>query len=333
MAAGILIHNGLYGIFRVKTMESRNYIGSFYELPRNKTDVLFVGSSHAYCGVQPNELWEKYGYSSYVLGCGSQSIPCSYYLIKEALTYQKPKVVFLEVYYMRYSDLYLKEGSLRHVTDGMRMGKAKLEMLRDLLKGMDWKEQASFYLPFIKYHSRWNDLQSYDFHTNKWLLGGNISAKIKKQKAIKFPDGTREIPETPLHYLDLIHDLCEKNDVRLVLFQTPMGKGKYTKKHMMMFNSLEEYCQERGIPFLFEQKYNLANIDYSRDFRNDTHMNCYGASKMTAMLGDYMTQNCALTDHRGDAAYRYWDECLASYLAYDSGNEEPSAAEAEGEEA
>ena len=190
---GILLHNCLYQVLRLKTKESRNYVASFYDVPKNKTDILIVGSSHAYCGVQPNEFWGNYGYSSYVFGSPAQTIPCSYYAIKEALTRQKPKVIFLEVYYTRFDRLYVDPGMLRFMTDAMRMGKAKHELIQDILGNKDWKVKAAFYLPFIKYHSRWNDLQPYDFYWTRWLLGGSPTSKVKKQTFYPVPDSKHDL--------------------------------------------------------------------------------------------------------------------------------------------
>ena len=313
---GILLHNQIYRVMRIKTKESRNYIDSFYDLPQNKADILILGSSHAYCGVQPNEFWGNYGYSSYVLGSPSQSIPCSYYLLKEALNRQKPKVVFLEVYYARFDRLYVNPGMLRHVTDGMRMGKVKHEMIQDILKNKGWKVKAAFYLPFMKYHGRWNDLKPYDFYWTRWLLGGSPTSSIKKQTYRPVPDEKSDLPANVILYLDKIHRLCEENGIQFVLFETPLADNKKTNYMLPYFVALEDYARERGIPFLFEQKYGLADIDYERDFRNSSHLNSHGAKKITLMLGEYLKENFPQTDHRGDPAYDYWEKCYQSYEEY-----------------
>ena len=313
---GILLHNCLYQVLRLKTKESRNYVASFYDVPKNKTDILIVGSSHAYCGVQPNEFWGNYGYSSYVFGSPAQTIPCSYYAIKEALTRQKPKVIFLEVYYTRFDRLYVDPGMLRFMTDAMRMGKAKHELIQDILGNKDWKVKAAFYLPFIKYHSRWNDLQPYDFYWTRWLLGGSPTSKVKKQTFYPVPDSKHDLPGYVTTYLDKIRKLCEENEIRLVLFETPLAKNNNTNYMLPYYVALEDYASENGIPFLFEQKYNLAGLDYARDFRNSSHLNSYGAKKITLMLGDYLKNNFPQVDHRGDPAYNYWEDCYQSYLDY-----------------
>ena len=46
------------------------------------------------------------------------------------------------------------------------------------------------------------------------------------------------------------------------------------------------------------------------------HLNPSGASKVTAFLGEWLTQRYALEDRRGDRAYAYWDENLQKYEAH-----------------
>ena len=88
-----------------------------------------------------------------------QSIASSYYLLKEALNYQKPKILLLESYYFYFDRKYMEEASLRMGFDGMRMGRVKWEMVHDFLDELSIKEKLSFYLPLLEYHSRWEFLK------------------------------------------------------------------------------------------------------------------------------------------------------------------------------
>ena len=55
-------------------------------------------------------------------------------------------------------------------------------------------------------------------------------------------------------------------------------------------------------------------IDWENDtFDGGDHLNLFGARKMTKYLGDYLASECDLTDHRGDPAYRSWQELWTSY--------------------
>ena len=40
---------------------------------------------------------------------------------------------------------------------------------------------------------------------------------------------------------------------------------------------------------------------------------CFGAEQITAYLGEHLLKEYGLEDHRGDPAYRSWDEMVARY--------------------
>ena len=69
----------------------------FYQMKKNTVDVLFIGPSTSGAGFIPQELYNGYGIVSYNLSEGSQSTFTSYYWLKEALKFQKPKVIVLEM--------------------------------------------------------------------------------------------------------------------------------------------------------------------------------------------------------------------------------------------
>ena len=56
-------------------------------------------------------------------------------------------------------------------------------------------------------------------------------------------------------------------------------------------------------------------IDYSTDYFDEdaNHLNLSGVRKVTTYLAEYLVNECILTDHRGDPAYRSWDELLPVY--------------------
>ena len=72
----------------------------FYKMEKDTLDVLFFGASVAVNSFSPQELYNNFGITSYNLGSEQQSIFLSYFWLKEALTYQSPKVVVLDTLYL-----------------------------------------------------------------------------------------------------------------------------------------------------------------------------------------------------------------------------------------
>ena len=65
-------------IFRAKTSNSSDMIHTFYDVEEDTLDVICLGSSHSYYGLQPNVLWNEYGITSCVMGSPQQTASLSY---------------------------------------------------------------------------------------------------------------------------------------------------------------------------------------------------------------------------------------------------------------
>lgn len=72
---------------------------SFYDFTRsNEVDVLLVGNSHLYTGINPNHLSCALGANCFILASPGTTITDSYHALKEGLTRCDPKVVVVETY-------------------------------------------------------------------------------------------------------------------------------------------------------------------------------------------------------------------------------------------
>ena len=76
----------------------------FYSLSPNSLDLVFIGSSHAYCTFDPELIDNSLGTNSFNFGSPLQHADSSYYVLKEILKYQKPEVVIFEIYWDMLDD-------------------------------------------------------------------------------------------------------------------------------------------------------------------------------------------------------------------------------------
>lgn len=318
LGIGLLLYGRISEVLRRKSGAESDMVHSFYEVKEHSLDVLFLGSSHLYYGVQPNVLWREYGIAAYDMGSAEQTVASSYFLLKEAFQYQMPKVAVLESYYLWCPDLYQSEARLRQAFDGMRDGKAKREMVDTMLPELGWKERLTYYLPFLKYHERWNALEDYDFHTKPYLRGARIDYTVAEVENPGIPEETSELPALSLEYLKKIKELCQENNVAFVLVAIPYGTekdaGSYASRQGMNL-ALESWAKEQGIPFLFYQKEKPELIDFTTDFRDQTHLNTAGAETFTVDFGAWLVEQYGLENHRADAAYTGYEEDLKKYEA------------------
>ena len=104
--------------------------------------------------------------------------------------------------------------------------------------------------------------------------------------------------------------LCRENGVEPVFMAIP---APVNAQEQMNMNSVQLIADELGVPFL-----NLFEEEGLLDFESDCydylgHLNPDGASKLTAYLGKWLTENYDLADRRGDVALGHWDENLALF--------------------
>ena len=64
--------------------------GHYLSEEEDSLDLIFFGSSLVYCDVVPAVLWEETGLTGYVLAGPEQTIPMTYYYVREALTPSPP---------------------------------------------------------------------------------------------------------------------------------------------------------------------------------------------------------------------------------------------------
>lgn len=285
---------------------------AFYAQPPGTVDVLFVGSSRVHSNINPVGLWEDYGISSYCLGINSQPIDTTYYVLKEALKYQQPRVVVVEASQIP-SDAE-KQDDYPSI-NGMRYGK---EYLGAVLEKCDPNTAVSSILKFPLYHSRYDmlgkDVYLEDEYPAYPVTGAaGYKGAIEYLYSVPFESYTdeyeekgAEFNETMEGWFDRIVKLCEEKGTKLVFTFTPAvyrfrrsGLDGYFAKHPeLTFINTSDHYDEMG-------------IDTQTDFIEEAHMNTFGSMKTGRFYGKYLSENYDLPDHRGDLNYYSWDENTA----------------------
>lgn len=300
---------------------SSERVHNYYKEEKNSLDVVFFGSSHSYYGIFPMEFWKDYGVPAYLLGTPIQSFGTAYYLMEEAVKTQKPKVMVVEAYVAYLEEKYHteEEGMFQQAMDGMPLSMNKIQMGEDLLSDKTLEQRIPFYFPMVQYHSRWSGLKEKDFAgTDAHYKGG----KPAVAKTVPFPEpkevlGRRELPPVSKGYVDKMIDLCEEEDIALVFCLMPFAgtkKANRYPKQQRIYNDMEAYTAERGVPFLnYTKLADEVGVDYSTDFKDIGHMNATGALKVDRHLFSYLKEHYDLQDRRNDPGYEKWNEDCQRY--------------------
>lgn len=257
----------------------------FYDAPPDSIEVIFAGSSHTMCAVDPAILDRRFGISAY--DCAAPAMPPApiYYLTAEALRVQSPKVAALDVSGAMYE---IKTGGpeFLHVQlDNMKWSKIKWQAIPDLVE--DPGERWEYYFPLIRFHSRWKTLTPDDFAP---VQGDTRGARIRdsvfpvaEPPEIVPPEYTAPIPASSEAYIRKTIELCQSKGVKVLLFNTPdLADALFQGRR----NAVSALAEEYGVPYV-NLMYHLDEMgfDWKTDLFDEGHCNRSGAEKVTAYLG------------------------------------------------
>ncbi len=287
-------------------------IKRYYDFYNDNTelDILLSGSSHMLNSILPMELYEKYGITSYNIGNPRESIPTSYWVIRNAIKQRKPKIVILEVYYDGWGEKIKEDDMpfLHYFFDSAPFSIDKFLAMNDLV-GLDKSLEYLFDLSF--YNSRWDKLTEDDFNFDYSLEKGALSLIEYKSFDYVYDDTScnderLKVTDVAEEYLNKIKELCEKNDIKLILFQSPFPANNNEIETSIKYNN---YAKENNIPFINLLKQN--EIDYSVYMANRGHLNIYGAKIITNMVGEYLLNN--YSNIISSKNIEKWNNDLVSY--------------------
>lgn len=259
-------------------------IDGFYNSPENEYDVMYFGSSNAYCSFNPLVVWKKTGVKSYVFATQQQPVWATYHYMVDAMKTQELDLAVVDVLMFSKNDEYYDDGVNYTFCDNMPFSKNKLELIKASVP--DGKRFA-LACRLMKYHSRWNELKEVDFSYKKDEMydysKGFYMLETSYDKAVAqdLSDVKDEAPlaEKNLKYLNKIIDLCKEKDVELMLVKTPSNATTEEKKY---YNTVERIAKEKGVTFVdYNMHYDEINFDFKKDFYDDSHLNIYGAEKFT----------------------------------------------------
>jgi len=276
-------------------------------MKEDSIDVLFMGSSNCMTAFSPQEIYNKYGIRSYNLGSDQQSLIITYYWLKEALRYQKPKVVVLDVLMCFQHDsadqpLNCKETYLRKAIDYMRLSPVKMEAIAAICDNDESQNLSSFYFLNMRYHSRWTALNEGDFTLDEWNdynMKGYFLYKNycnnRKYKPFDINDHEKddfEEPEEMLslmqEYLDKIVALCEENGITFFLVKTPRDNWDVQR-----YNVILDYANEHKLDYYdFNEKklYEDIGYDFAVDNNDTSHVNHWGSQKISDKVSELLIE-------------------------------------------
>ena len=295
-----------------RTLKDKDHCTKYKRFYKEESfDVLFFGSSRMLDDIQPMEIWEDYGITSYNMAMHSESLNVTYWQMKNAFKYHVPKVAVIDVS-LFHNTIIIDESSdedkayLHKSLDHMPLSGIKIDAIKALT---DDYSHFDYYFPLEVYHNRWNELQGKDFVIPKEeKMGSEVRLKytdVEKDDKSDDGSGTDDISDC---YVDEIIELCRENGVTPVFTVMPAA-GVFTG----MMLSIEDYCKRNDVAF-----YNINVeedvLNYHTDFADTSHLNTGGARKISGLMGEYLTQNFVF-DEKNQENVAKWEAAEHEYIS------------------
>lgn len=292
----------------------------------NEIDLLILGNSKTYCGINPKTMSSRLGANTFVLATPNGSLTQSYYNLREALTICKPKMVAIEVSTLNNSKMADKEGS----------GKSFLYK--------DFDARRNIYEKIIT-TPQWFDIEEYAFawstsirnhnflFTNTEQIEKNrenaktevINDKLYLGRYVRFTSGIQDsilkkyevdgpaidgdslsISDEQLNSLQLLIDLLKENNIQPIFFTIPVYKDhieNYDTRYKLLTDLIET---KHGYElFDFQQFYqeDILKPECFEDTYGNQHMTFLGSLIISYNLADSIQNSpnsIGLPNRKGD---------------------------------
>lgn len=279
-------------VFMLKDYAASNLHG-FYNLEENSLDIIFYGSSHAYCTFNPTFYKEQMSIDSYVLASAEQPLSATYYNIKESLRTQKPKIIVLEIYMASFRTESIKKSRHYQIASPMKFSTNKLELVDNL--SQDTESYFSLLFHLFLYHTRWNNLtiNDYTFFSKEITSPNNGYIGLEKSEKVTVANIENEtsgniIPEN-LNYLNKLVELTNNEGIELVFVYAPfpsMSDNLYES-----YRGIKNFAIENNIEFYDGwENFETFNFDLDSDFYDSGHLNVNGGKKFNAHFTEYLEE-------------------------------------------
>ncbi len=285
---------------------------------KNSLDAVFIGSSNVLHYFEPPLAWKDYGIAVYSYAIASMSYRSLKYRVIEARKTQPDALFIICV------NCFQKENSstdaLHRNLDYMPLSWNKLEMTRVLCDSADLKlqDRLEYYLPIIRFHSRWPELTHFNFARSvNGLKGGRIYDKFLEvitdmSGELKEP-ADNPLPENRAEVLDELLDYLEDKHVNALFVTVPQRLDASLQGELQDANRI---IQERGFPCLnlVGQEAEMG-VQLNQDYSDKGHFNVHGAVKFTNFFASYLVEHYGFSDKRGQKGWESWDDSVGLYAA------------------
>ncbi len=303
---------------------------SFYKITKKDTiDVVLVGNSHLYHGLDAMNLSNALGCNCIVIGSPGETVKDSYFSIEEALTQTAPNAIIIETYGIS-SNNQLNEKDIHSSILSFDARKNKILKLKSTTKLFGIEEWFSAWSSSLRNHdmifknpeevqakTKWNTKKETELYLGRYAqyMSGIEDSTITKYQKLGAPanGNNRKVNEENAKYVRKIVELCKKHQVTPIFVTLPMYY-QHVKNYDAWKKEVAKVIKPTGAAWLdLQSPYDTVKFDrscFENTYDANQHMtytgSLVGAYKIAHYLKDSLKLNLPqrnLTQHWNDLFY------------------------------
>lgn len=291
----------------------------YNDIQKDEFDVLFFGTSHMINGIFPMELWEDYGIVSYNCAGHANTLPATYWMLRNVLEEkEKPELVVIDIYSAGRNNVQVEERShieYQHYSyDWKNISLEKIRMSNALFG--EFETRIEFLFPIAIYHERWKDLTRDDFEIPYNTEKGaeyRVNRVTQDEFTLIPREQMKEEESAGKEYLCKMIEECQAMGIEVLLTHIPYPG---TTELQEWGNSVELIAEQYNINYL-NFFYEDTGVNLQTDYYDESyHLNPSGARKLTEYIGNYIQKEYQIPDRREDSQYQHWHEDYREYTDF-----------------
>lgn len=283
--------------------------------PANSLDYLYLGSSFAYCDVNPGLVYDTAGLTGYVMAGPEQTLSITYWYLKQALQTQSPRVVLIEctgLHFRTYQDF--SQVNVDYMPFSMNK-------LRAVFRAVEPELRGGLLFPLSLYHDRWKE---FPVRGALAALAPGSRDNLKGYTAVEsFSPSLGATPSLREHQEEAVYqdnlsnlarilELCRQAGARPVLVLHPTYSQISPEARERIREDVAALDPE-ALFFDWSDDFASIGLDPSIHLYDTGHLNREGATVFSAWLGRFLTEELALSPQTQTAENTAAWQAVAAY--------------------
>lgn len=281
---------------------------AFLQEPEDSIDVLYLGSSYAYCDWNPGVIYGETGLTGYVMAGSEQTVALTSWYLREALKTQSPTAVVMEGTSLLF-DRYQNYTQLN--VGYMPWG---FNRLGAILDASEPEKRLGLFFDLYFYHDRWKELtlsgvrQALTPVKADHLKGYTVLNTFQVQKNGPYLNDmsiSEEVYQENLDDFCRIAAICRKQEIPLIVVINPKYSQFKQEVYMRMEDDLNRLAPEVTFLNWINQMEDLG-LDTGRHFYDAGHLNREGAEILSTRMGQWLLEQNILPRQQSEENQNRW---------------------------